>query len=704
MTSNGNGGGDVQLLLSTHLVVARRDRHLNTIEGPITDEIFDDYVPTTTDPGSLLFIIAMFICGISLVSLPICTTFLKKQSRFNIIRRRKTNKKDKNRVSCDFSKEEDDIQLDDIEVATIDPNETMRTTTTDSLCAELQNNEDDENINLRQRLSTCILSPRQSLQYCWKLARFDNEMKRILFLAIPFTLSAFAYNAGNMVILAIISHYMGTDEVVAYCMVYLMVGVTSSFMGSWVDAISSLGSMAYGAKNYDLLAQYLKVSCLAYTVCEIPCAIIWYCIMDKVLLLMQFNDTIATLGKEYVWVAMSTNIVSYWNAGIMEFLEVIGHATYSSAMYIIFCFIEAGLIIPFALLIDRISLVEIGLVMLFASSLLFALNIVIPTKMGWLHDYEDGLLSMMPFKKILSVAKSIFKVAVPLAFGNILSYAEWEIMTILAAMLGPAEAATWAVLGYVWGFFESTTNAIGSASELRVAYHLGNGQPDMAKLSAYKSILLAAILTGLSSVVLMSLVNQLPPLLTYDATIQGMLVECFPLIALGNVTMSMGMVCWAIVGAQGRYRLSTTIATACAFCITIPVGAILTIWMRIDLQGLTFAMVVGYTITAMILSLVVLTSDWQTLSTAIKEIVDDNKKSQCHSMVPVSTSDGYLSMEGLLLLLVVFIVNNLNRPSHNGKKTVKRMQKMADYDYIRSEENEGLRWYHTVLEITSQLV
>ena len=86
--------------------------------------------------------------------------------------------------------------------------------------------------------------------------------------------------------------------------------------------------------------------------------------------------------------------------------------------------------------------------------------------MGWLNDYEDGLLSMMPFKKILSVAKSIFKVAVPLAFDNILSYAEWEIMTILAVMLGPAEAATWAVLGYVWGFFESTTNSIGSASEL----------------------------------------------------------------------------------------------------------------------------------------------------------------------------------------------------------------------------------------------
>ena len=656
MASSSNSYDDDVSFLPTTLVSIRR--HLKTIEGPIADESFDDYVPTTTDPGSILFIIAMFICGVSLVMLPICAPLLNV-----FLRRKKSSTLD---AAGSYSKEGDnnegsgDTQLGDLEVArytSTNPtitntnynlNETTTTTTTDSLWAEVLREEEEETLlqfnttngildtltiaEQRRRSSSttawcCCNSTlsflRPILRFCWKLAKFDTEMKRILGLAIPFTLSAFAYNAGNLVILAIISHYMGTDEVVAYCMVYLMVGVTSSFMGSWVDAISSLGSMAYGAKNYVLLTHYLKVSCLAYTICEIPCAILWYCYIGKLLRIMGFDENIATLGQDYVWVAMSTNIVSYWNTGLMEFLEVIGHATYCSAMYITFCFVEAALIVPFALLTDRVSLVEFGLVMLFASSLLFTVNILIPTRMGWLRDYEDGLHMGLSIGKILSVAKSIFKVAVPLAFGNLLSYSEWEILTILAAMLGPAEAATWAILGYVWGFFESTTNAIGSASELRVAYHLGNGQPDMAKLSAYKSMLLAAIVTGLSSVLLMSLVDQLPPLMTYDTTIQGMLVQLFPLVALGNVTMSMGMVCWAIVGAQGRYRLSTTIATSCAFFITIPIGATLTIWMRIDLQGLTFAVVVGYTITAMILSLVVLTSDWKALSTTIKQIVDD---------------------------------------------------------------------------------
>ena len=63
-------------------------QHLNTIKGPlITDESFDDYVPTMTDPGSLILIIAIFICGI-----PICTRLLTKQSRLNIFRRKNSSR------------------------------------------------------------------------------------------------------------------------------------------------------------------------------------------------------------------------------------------------------------------------------------------------------------------------------------------------------------------------------------------------------------------------------------------------------------------------------------------------------------------------------------------------------------------------------------------------------------------------------------
>ena len=98
-----------------------------------------------------------------------------------------------------------------------------------------------------------------------------------------------------------------------------------------------------------------------------------------------------------------------------------------------------------------------------------------------------------------------------------------------------------------------------------------------------------------------------------------MLSDLFPLMALGNMTMNVGMVCWALVGAQGRYQLATTVAMGCSFLITLPLAAVLTIGMNIDLQGLTFSVVIGYAVTAMILSTFLLMSDWETISTAIQE-------------------------------------------------------------------------------------
>lgn len=76
--------------------------------------------------------------------------------------------------------------------------------------------------------------------------------------------------------------------------------------------------------------------------------------------------------------------------------------------------------------------------------------------MGWLSDFEVGLFGRCSFKNKRAVS-TLVKVAIPLAFGSLLAYAEWEVLTIFAVALGPAEAATWAILGFFWDVFESTT-------------------------------------------------------------------------------------------------------------------------------------------------------------------------------------------------------------------------------------------------------
>ncbi|KAL7433750.1 hypothetical protein ACHAXH_002645 [Discostella pseudostelligera] len=467
----------------------------------------------------------------------------------------------------------------------------------------------------------------ESLLVMWSILKYDYETKRILRLTIPFTFSALADTGSDLIIVAIISQNLGTDDMVAYAMVDLIVGVSSSFMGGWIEAVASLGSMAYGAENYELAGQYVQSACICFTLCELPMALLWGSTIGKILLLMGFGESVADSASSFVWVCAAIRIMKGLNDCIVSFLGVIEREKYANIMFCISSFSRVGFVALFATKADA-SLVVLGLVILVDQSLLFFLNILIPTQMGWYELFEAGLLSRR-FKKNWPVVKDLFRVAFPLAVGSLWAYAEWEILTIFAAFLGPAEAATWAVLGYVWGMFESTTEAVGDASEVRVAYQLGKGRHALANLAAFKAMFIAFIMSVLMSIVFLSLQNILPQWLTDDTTLQSMLSELFPLVALGNVSMTTGMVGWAVVGAQGRYHLATSIATVCSLLITLPLSAVITIHMRIDLQGLTFAVVVGYTVTAMVMITCILISDWETLSLKIQDhmAADDDSDS-----------------------------------------------------------------------------
>ena len=56
------------------------------------------------------------------------------------------------------------------------------------------------------------------------IIRFDHETKRILRLAIPFTISAVIYTACDLIIVGFVSQYLGTDAMVAYTIVGLTTG------------------------------------------------------------------------------------------------------------------------------------------------------------------------------------------------------------------------------------------------------------------------------------------------------------------------------------------------------------------------------------------------------------------------------------------------------------------------------------------------
>jgi hypothetical protein len=117
--------------------------------------------------------------------------------------------------------------------------------------------------------------------------------------------------------------------------------------------------------------------------------------------------------------------------------------------------------------------------------------------------------------------------------------------------------------------------------------------------------------------------DRIPAWFTSDATLQAMLSELVPFVGVANLTMTFGMQCWSLIGAQGKYKIATWITFVSSWGITMPLAALSVFVFNIDLQGLTSAVVIGYLSTGASLSYLLLATDWNKVAHKIQESNSD---------------------------------------------------------------------------------
>lgn len=132
-------------------------------------------------------------------------------------------------------------------------------------------------------------------------------------------------------------------------------------------------------------------------------------------------------------------------------------------------------------------------------------------------------------------------------------------MTIFASFMGPAEVATWGILGEIWDAIHNLIDGLSDAAEVRCAFLLGNGQPERSKIAAYKALFLVFFASMLLTSILFFAGDDLPTWLTNDPALQHLLQQVLPLFGIGNFVMSIDTMAWTLLGSQGRYRLATII-------------------------------------------------------------------------------------------------------------------------------------------------
>lgn len=187
------------------------------------------------------------------------------------------------------------------------------------------------------------------------------------------------------------------------------------------------------------------------------------------------------------------------------------------------------------------------------------------------------------------------------------------------------------IAGVVWDTLETLTEGFGDAGEIRVAFHLGSGMPAKARLASYKTILISVVSATVFTSVVWIIGEDLATLLTPDPTLQRLLIQVLPLMGIGNIALTAGSVSWALVGAQGRYRLATCVAFLSSWCVTLPIAAIFTFALNFNLEGVTASVVAGYSITGTCLLYILIRSDWERLSRIVVDLNADIDSSSSSS-------------------------------------------------------------------------
>eukprot|EP00978_Attheya_sp_CCMP212_P044549 scaffold314083_cov51-Attheya_sp.AAC.1 len=450
------------------------------------------------------------------------------------------------------------------------------------------------------------------------LAEYDKETKRILRLSLPFTLMAIVEAVLDNVRLIVVGHYMGTDALAAFSVTDVILDLSGEFLNGIIDCHATLCSQAHGAGNNHLAGQYIQILVVLFTVCYIPFIIMWSFLVYHVLIWWDFSEEIAEMGQAYARIAVIGLVVEGWGEAYHGLLEVMDYETYVMFVGIGESVVGAVTICIAVIYMDA-QLTTIALIDIVLGIVFLIFNVTFTVQKGWMRPYMEGMFGSIAFKNKQAV-RTVAKVALPLCVGTLLASGEWEVLTILAGFMGPAEVATWAIVGSIWDTFEASTEGIGDAAEIRSAYHLGKGNPEMARISSHKSLLLGMIFAFLITSVFFIIGDDIATWFTKDTTLQIMITDLIPLVGIGNITMTFGMICWALVGSQGRYRLATFVSFSSSWCLTMPLASLFTYGLRLDLQGIVAAVIVGYSTTGSILSYILIFSDWDKLSKEVQKV------------------------------------------------------------------------------------
>jgi hypothetical protein len=292
----------------------------------------------------------------------------------------------------------------------------------------------------------------ESIEWCWPfgtlcsaildLAEPDYETRRILSLAIPTTISAVSEPLVRIVLVAIISHFIDTDSMVAFVLVILFVRITMEELSAAVtDTETILVQNAFaegGDYGFFRVGQQVQLAAIMQVLIGVPVLVTWAYIVDDVVLWLVDSSNIASLASDYTRIIVIDYIVQATCRAFMLVFHLSGNDRFDSSIDLsatLFTVLAIAIIVGYD---DSPTLVSIGWVQVAIGAAKTLVKFAYVVRKGWVQPYRRGLLGGLALRDGQAV-RNFLVISFPLFIGSLIELREWELLTLCVRYLGSAE-------------------------------------------------------------------------------------------------------------------------------------------------------------------------------------------------------------------------------------------------------------------------
>lgn len=213
----------------------------------------------------------------------------------------------------------------------------------------------------------------------------------------------------------------------------------------------------------------------------------------------------------------------------------------------------------------------------------------------------------------------MIQLAIPGLITMLAEFLAFEILTLAASRLGLTALAAQSVISTVTVITFQAPFAIGISASTRIANLIGAGLPITAKLAAKVDIVAATIFGALNIILLSSLRNFIPSLLTDDPLVSAAVSKALPVCAAVQLFDSLATNCNGILRGLGRQEIGGYIGFLAFYVIAFPISFWTAFGLEWGLQGLWAGPVVGLAVVALVEGWFICAMSWEKAVEEAKE-------------------------------------------------------------------------------------